>query len=69
MTLKQTKNLELLDLDNKIIEIKKKLFELRFKQATRQSIKTHLFKKHKRMLAQLLTTKTNLNTYNKLYHD
>lgn len=59
ITIKEIKNLKTLELNNKIIEVKKALFELKFKQATRQSIKTHLFKKYKCMLAQMLTIEHN----------
>ena len=38
-----------------VIEIKKQLFDLRLKKATRQSFKPHLFKHNKRKVAQLLT--------------
>lgn len=38
-----------------IVELKKQLFDLRLKKATRQSFKSHLFKHNKRKIAQLLT--------------
>lgn len=59
ITAKQIRNLKPSELSKKIIEVKKALFELRFKQATRQSIKNHLFKQYKRMLAQMLTIEYN----------
>ena len=59
ITAKQIRNLQPSELSKKIIEVKKALFELRFKQATRQSIKNHLFKQYKRMLAQMLTIEHN----------
>ena len=37
------------------LEVKKQLFDLRLKKATRQSFKPHLFKHNKRKVAQLLT--------------
>jgi large subunit ribosomal protein L29 len=40
---------------NEIVEVKKQLFDLRLKKATRQSFKPHLFKHKKRKVAQLLT--------------
>ena len=43
------------DLKNKIDEIRKELFDLRFKRATRQLSETHRFKKARIQLAQLLT--------------
>jgi large subunit ribosomal protein L29 len=51
---------ELKSLDNskvneEILDVKKQLFDLRLKKATRQSFKPHLFKHNKRKVAQLLT--------------
>lgn len=48
----------------KIIEIKKELFNLKLQQATRQNIKSHLFKHKKHQLAQLLTLETQRKTLN-----
>lgn len=42
-------------LTSEILEVKKQLFDLRLKKATRQSFKPHLFKHKKRKVAQLLT--------------
>jgi large subunit ribosomal protein L29 len=42
-----------------IIETEKKLFNLRFKKATRQSFKSHEIKNAKRRLAQLKTLLTS----------
>nr|YP_009589137.1 50S ribosomal protein L29 [Corallina ferreyrae]YP_009660605.1 50S ribosomal protein L29 [Corallina chilensis]QBL75653.1 50S ribosomal protein L29 [Corallina ferreyrae]QCS25553.1 50S ribosomal protein L29 [Corallina chilensis] len=64
MNIKEIKNLSSVDINNKIIEIKREIFDLKFKQATRQSIKPHLFKAYKRMLAQLLTIRNNLKSSN-----
>lgn len=61
LNIQQIKQLKHLELDKKILEVRKELFNLRFKQATKQSIKTHLFRSYKRMLAQLLTIETQLN--------
>ncbi len=61
MSLPSIKDLETLDdaaLDSKIIETKKEIFDLRLKRATFTSLEPHLFKKAKRVLAQLLTLKT-----------
>ena len=61
MSLPSIKDLETLDddaLDRKIIETKKEIFDLRLKRATFTSLEPHLFKKAKRVLAQLLTLKT-----------
>lgn len=55
ITIEEIKNLESSEVTAKIIEAQKYLFQLRFKQATRQTVKPHLFKKYKRILAQLLT--------------
>lgn len=63
LTIEKIKQLEAADLNRKITEIKKLLFDLRFKQATRQTVKTHLFKQYKRMLAQMLTTASNYQNH------
>ena len=57
--IKQLTSIEIID---KIIETKKFLFNLKFKQTTKQSIKPHIFKQYKRMLAQLLTRESQLTT-------
>jgi large subunit ribosomal protein L29 len=41
--------------NEEILDVKKQLFDLRLKKATRQSFKPHLFKHNKRKVAQLLT--------------
>jgi large subunit ribosomal protein L29 len=51
----ELKSLDNESLTKEIIEIKKQLFDLRLKKATRQSFKPHLFKHKKRKVAQLLT--------------
>lgn len=61
MSLPSIRELETLEdnaLDRKIIETKKEIFDLRLKKATFTSLEPHLFKKAKRVLAQLLTLKT-----------
>lgn len=55
INIQKIKQLTPINLANKIIETKQALFQLKFQQATRKTIKTHLFKRYKRMLAQLLT--------------
>ena len=55
INIQEIKELAPTDLANKIIETKQALFKLKFQQTTRKTIKTHLFKRYKRMLAQLLT--------------
>ena len=59
LTLEEIKQLKPTELSKKITEAKKALFELKFKQATRQPIKTHLFKQYKTMIAQMLTIENN----------
>ena len=55
INIQEIKQLTPINLTNKIIETKQALFQLKFQQATKKTIKTHLFKKYKHMLAQLLT--------------
>ena len=43
------------EISEKIEKIRKELFDLRFKQATRQLDKTHRFREARTELAQLLT--------------
>ncbi len=59
MKINEIRELSKVDIETKIEEVKKEIFELKFKQATRQPIKTHLFKAQKRFLAQLLTVEYN----------
>ena len=47
------------EISEAIIETENKLFNLRFKQATRQSFKSHEIKNAKRRLAQLKTLLTS----------
>lgn len=49
------KNLDPSEISDLIIKLQKHLFDLQLKHGTRQSVKTHLFKKYRRILAQLLT--------------
>lgn len=46
------------EISDAIIETENKLFQLRFKKATRQSLKSHEIKHTKRQLAQLKTLLT-----------
>ena len=55
LPLSELKNFDNETLNKEIVNIKKQLFELRLKKATRQSFKPHLFKHNKRKIAQLLT--------------
>nr|YP_010197633.1 ribosomal protein L29 [Gracilaria flabelliformis subsp. simplex]UAD86049.1 ribosomal protein L29 [Gracilaria flabelliformis subsp. simplex] len=57
--IKDIKHLTDSEIQKKIIEIKKEIFDLKLKQTTRQNIKSHLFKHKKHQLAQLLTIKQN----------
>ena len=49
------------ELKNKIDEIRKELFDLRFQRATRQLSETHRFKAARTQLAQLLTVQSDRN--------
>jgi len=54
-TFKELTNLNSISITEEIIILKKQIFELRLKKATRQSFKPHIFKHSKRKIAQLLT--------------
>ena len=54
-SLKEFKQLNPAQITEKIDQLRKDLFDLRFKQATRQLNETHKFKIIKKQLAQLLT--------------
>jgi len=54
-SLKEFKKLSSDQITEKIDQLRKDLFELRFKQATRQLNETHKFKTIKKQVAQLLT--------------
>ena len=53
--LKEFKNLNNKQIIEKVNELRKELFDLRFKQATRQLNETHQFSIIKKQIAQLLT--------------
>ena len=53
--LKEFKQLNSAQITEKIDQLRKDLFDLRFKQATRQLNETHKFKILKKQVAQLLT--------------
>lgn len=61
----EIRNLSLEELRLEILSSKRQLFDLKFKRATRQSFKSHLFKHTKRRIAQLLMVekeyKQNIN--------
>ena len=54
-SLKEFKKLNSDQITKKIDQLRKDLFDLRFKQATRQLNETHKFKTIKKQVAQLLT--------------
>ena len=54
-SLKEFKKLNSAQINEKIEKLRKDLFDLRFKQATRQLNETHKFKIIKKQVAQLLT--------------
>ena len=54
-SLKEFKKLNSAQLTEKIDKLRKDLFDLRFKQATRQLNETHKFRIIKKQVAQLLT--------------
>ena len=54
-SLKEFKSLNNKEIIEKISELRKELFDLRFKQATRQLNETHRFSIIKKQIAQLLT--------------
>ena len=57
-------NLSDTEIKDKIEGVRKELFDLRFKQATRQLSKTHRFKEARVELAQLLTVKNERSRSN-----
>ena len=59
--LKEFKNLNSSEIQTQIENLRKELFDLRFKQATRQLNETHKFKAIKKQIAQLLTLQNNQN--------
>ena len=54
-SLKEFKSLNNTQIFEKVEELRKELFDLRFKQATRQLNETHRFSIIKKQIAQLLT--------------
>lgn len=55
LTNEEIRNLSASDLQTNILTTKRLILDMRFKQATRQPIKTHVFKQYKKQLARLLT--------------
>ena len=60
-SLKEFKKLNSSQISEKIDELRKDLFDLRFKQATRQLNENHKFKIIKKQVAQLLTLSKSQN--------
>ena len=63
-TTKEVRNLSDAEISEKIEDLRKELFDLRFKQATRQLAKTHRFKEARIELAQLLRVSNERNRSN-----
>lgn len=63
--LKEFKKLNESEINDKINQLRKELFDLRFKQATRQLSDTHQFKMIKKQIAQLLTFRTSQSNSSK----
>ena len=61
---KEVRNLSDSEISEKIENLRKELFDLRFKQATRQLTKTHRFKEARIELAQLLTVSSERSRSN-----
>ena len=57
--------LNIRELENEILNVKKELFQLRLKRGTKQSFKSHQLKHTKHRLAQLLMTKDSYKFGNK----
>ena len=64
-SIKEFKKLNSSQINEKIDQLRKDLFDLRFKQATRQLNETHQFKIIKKQVAQLLTIKNSQSTTQK----
>jgi len=61
-SLKEFKSLSKNQIIEKVQELRKELFDLRFKQATRQLNETHKFSIIKKQIAQLLTLSKSQST-------
>ena len=61
-TLTEFKSLNQNQIIEKVQELRKELFDLRFKQATRQLNETHRFSIIKKQIAQLLTLSKSQST-------
>lgn len=58
LNIEEIKKLSKKDCNEKVLEVQQSLFDLKFKQAVNKSIKPHVLRQHKKMLAQLLTINT-----------
>nr|YP_008144844.1 50S ribosomal protein L29 [Grateloupia taiwanensis]AGO19887.1 50S ribosomal protein L29 [Grateloupia taiwanensis] len=56
--IKHSRDLSSEEIKKRIIQVKKDLFNIRLKRATKQNIKSHIFKHKKHELAQLLMLET-----------
>ncbi len=65
-SLKEFKQLNRAQITEKIDKLRRDLFDLRFKQATRQLNETHKFKIIKKQVAQLLTLSKSQPTSQKI---
>ncbi len=61
-SLKEFKKLNSSEINEKIDQLRKDLFDLRFKQATRQLNETHKFKIIKKQISQLLSLSKSQST-------
>tara|TARA_B100000287_G_scaffold306193_1_gene289313 strand:- start:55 stop:273 length:219 start_codon:yes stop_codon:yes gene_type:complete len=61
-SIKEFKKLNSSQINEKIDQLRKDLFDLRFKQATRQLNETHQFRIIKKQIAQLLTISKSKST-------
>ena len=64
-SIKEFQKLKPSEINEKIDQLRKDLFDLRFKQATRQLNETHKFKIIKKQVAQLLTLSKSQSTSQK----
>jgi large subunit ribosomal protein L29 len=55
LTSKEIRGLNNEQIREEILNLKRVLFDFRLKQATRQSIKPHILKMHKRQVARIMT--------------
>jgi len=68
-SLKEFKKLNSDQINEKIAQLRKDLFDLRFKQATRQLNETHKYKIIKKQVAQLLTLSNKSQSASKTTSD